>query len=94
MQVLHDEFKDVPGVDVVALHMEGRGGDPEAYHAEHGYSYTMFAEGGAAFAEAHGIRGLPTFVVFGPDGNEITRHVGMLNDDARETLAKAARDAS
>ena len=98
MQVLHETFSDDPQIGVLAAHvgagdprMEGRE-TPQAYAEANEYTYPMVADG-RAIAQAFDVNAIPYFAVVGPDGSIVAEHRGRLTDEARETLAGAARAA-
>ncbi|HZW10127.1 MAG TPA: TlpA disulfide reductase family protein [Phycisphaerales bacterium] len=90
VQALHEQFAGDSGVLVVGVHADDAVDDPAAYMAEHQYTYPLVAKG-QEVADAFGVNALPTFVVLDPQGREVFRHVGLLNDSARDTIADRVR---
>ena len=71
--------------------MEGRG-TVEDYARAGGYTYPMVADG-REIAAAFGVKGMPRFLVVGPDGAVVHEHRGQLTDAARDRVAAAAEAA-
>lgn len=71
MQALHKKYARQGLVVIGANAMDGTPAESKkksiAYKNEHKYTYT-FTHGNDAFAQAMGVRGLPTFVFVGRDG--------------------------
>ncbi len=91
-------FADDDRIQVVAAHLGAgdarmRQSESLAEYAEaNGYTYAMVEDGreiGAAFE----IPGIPYFLVVGPDGDIVAKHLGRLTDEVRDQLAASARGA-
>ena len=73
LQALHEKYKDR---DVVVLGMNCmERGDPVGYMRSNNYTYGLVT-GADNFAQQYGVRGIPTFVVIGVDGQIIHQASG------------------
>lgn len=92
MQVLHDRFKDDPNVSVLAVHLNEKG-DPVGYMKEKGFTYRMVPDG-REVTKALDVKAIPAFLVIGPDGTEVHRHVGQLTNEKRDEIERIARETA
>lgn len=83
VQILHDRFADDQNVLIVGVHADDGVENPRSYLDENGYTYG-FVEKGQDIANAFGVNALPTFVLLDQHGNEVMRHVGMMQLKTRE----------
>lgn len=91
VQILHERFADRSDVLVVGVHADdGVRENPADYLDEHGYTYALVPKG-QAIARSFGVVGLPTFVVLDREGREVMRHVGMMNQNARDRIEAKVR---
>jgi thiol-disulfide isomerase/thioredoxin len=74
VQKLHEQFAGNDDVVVLGVHYDGAG-DPDAYMAEHGYTYPNIPDG-SSVVEAYGIRGIPTILVIDRRGIVVHKQVG------------------
>lgn len=74
VQKLHEHFKGRP-VTVVGVNCSERGADPIAFMKQNGYTYTTVTEGDS-LAQHYTIDGIPTFIILGVNGEQLTRAVG------------------
>jgi len=83
VQALHERFEDNPDVQVIAVHVDTNYGSYEscsAYLDEHGYTYTVIADGREITGE-YEIKTLPAVLVVGSDGTIIKRQWGLAKTD-------------
>jgi thiol-disulfide isomerase/thioredoxin len=85
LQQIHEEYGD-RGVTVIGVNT-WEDGDPAAFMAENGYTYTVVI-GGDAVAERYLVSGIPTFYVVGADGAILGAFRGAdpANEEALKTL--------
>lgn len=92
MQVLHDTFVDDPSITTLSVHWSDRE-DPSEYLAAGGFTFPVVRDG-TPISAAYGVPAMPTFLVVGPDGSILDRHLGRLTDEVRDRLASTARAAA
>ncbi len=91
VQRLHERFAE-DGLVVIAVQFDGKG-DPAAYMAEHGYTYTVLPDANAICREFEVSR-LPTFIVVDPDGTVVHRQTGLGKDGEAKLAAVIERELS
>lgn len=91
VRAIEERFETNPGVRVLAVHTDDSG-DPAADYRRLGYT-TRLVPRGQSIARAFDVVALPTFVVVGPGGEIVHRHVGQLDERGRERLVAAIEGA-
>lgn len=90
VQILHDEFAADSDILVVGVHVDDNVEDPRAHHAAQGHTYPIVERGGDV-SDVFDVYGLPTFVVLDREGREVYRHIGMMNEKTRRSIADKVR---
>lgn len=85
MQAMHEKWGD-QGLAVIGISCKERGGDPAAYFADQGFTYTCLVQGDDIY-RTYRAAALPTVVVIGRDGRIV--HVDAGYSAAQEERLKA-----
>lgn len=83
---------EFPQLVIIGINQRQDEATVEAYMREHGVTYRQALDPAGDTARAYGVRGIPRFILIGPDGAIIYSHAGFDESVALE-LARAVRAA-
>lgn len=84
MQKIHDEYGD-QGVAVLAIHFDDSG-EPVEYMKRHGFTYTVFGDGGEV-VERMGVSRIPTIMIVDAAGRVAHRQTGFSVSDEPKLMS-------
>lgn len=87
MNAMHDKYGS-KGLKVIGVNLDAKKDDAAKFLAEVPAQFTVAFDGTGATPKAYGVKGMPTSVLIGPDGNVLFTHSGFKDSEKAELETK------
>jgi thiol-disulfide isomerase/thioredoxin len=87
MNAMHDKY-GTKGLKVIGVNLDAKKDDAAKFLAEVPAQFTVAFDATGATPKAYGVKGMPTSVLIGPDGNVLFTHSGFKDSEKAELETK------
>ena len=75
MNAMHQKYKKL-GLEVIAVNLDENAADADKFLAKHPAKFKVIRDPKGELAQRYKVKGMPSALIFGPDGKLVEQHVG------------------